>query len=118
MSAETIALDTSDPQVVRVLYTRVATAKVTVENTLVLDRASVPFVIEHLGAIVDDPGSRPPITQQVGPDNLRIYESGDPDRPFFNVHNRRAADGPYPGLSTIGASHVYAKKLVELLRQL
>lgn len=112
--AETLEIDTFDAQHVRVRSTRVLSPSVTLENELVLERQSVAVVIAALGRLLSSPG-HPEVTRRVGGDSLRVYESGDEPRLWFNVHNRRPEGRPSPGLSTITLTTAGARKLIELL---
>lgn len=115
--SESLALDTSDPGFVRVRYEKALTPSVTLRNELVLERGHVGYVAETLAAAADAPGGLPRAEARLGPATIVVYESGDPDRPYYNVHCRRDPDAPAPGLSTVCVSAAVVHRLIDLLRE-
>ncbi len=113
--SESLAIEASDPDFVRVHYEKVLTSSVTLKNELVLERGHVGYVAERLAAAAGE-GGAPRAEARLGSATIVVYESGDPDRPYYNVHCRRDPDAPAPGLSTVCVSAAGVRRLIELLR--
>ena len=109
---ESIALDTSDPQVLRVDYVQMDD-DIDMGGKLIFDRANIEYVLKEVEACCEHDYAE--TTAQVGPDHLRVYQSGPDQRPIVNVLCKREAP-PHAGLSGLMMTIPYAKKLVELLR--
>jgi len=109
---ESLALDTSDPQVVRVNYVQLDDG-IDMGGKLVFDRANLGYVIKEVQAASGYTYEK--TEAQVGPDHFRIYQSGSDQQPIVNVLVRREKSLPHGGLTGVMMTIPYAKKLVELL---
>lgn len=111
ITSESIDVDSSDPRVIHVTYVQMDDG-MDMGGKLSIDRSTAPYVVDQLVAATTQYGF-PGSEAQVGPDALRIYESGPEQAPIINIINKR--DGKTYGLML---TVPYAKKLIDLLRNL
>jgi hypothetical protein len=111
ITSESIDVDSSDPAVIKVTYVQMDDG-IDMGGKLSIDRATVPYLVDQLVAATTQYGF-PGSDAQVGPDALRVYESGPEQAPIMNVIHER--DGRVYGLML---TVPYARKLVDLLRAL
>ena len=110
---ETISVDTSDAEVIRVNYVQIDNG-IDMGGKLVFDRSNVAYVAQQVEAACES--NYVATEAQQGKDHLRIYQSGSDQQSIVNVLCKRDPAGPHGGLSGLMMTIEYAKKLVALLR--
>lgn len=112
---EELSIDTSDATVIRVRYVQID-GKFDMGGSLVFDRANRTYIAEQLEACcsLDYAGTE----TQLGPDHLRIYQSGADYCPTINILCRRDGQAVHAGLSGLMLTAAYALRLSAMLREL